>query len=86
MNLLICMAGLNTRFHNVGFDIPKYLLPWNNSVVIFDILKNLTADNVYLIAHQRDKYYKKELIKAINPLGLTTKNLQRISIFFMGTQ
>ena len=51
MNLLICMAGLNTRFHNVGFDIPKYLLPWNNSVVIFDILINLTTDSVYLIAH-----------------------------------
>lgn len=75
MNLLICMAGLNTRFHNVGFDIPKYLLPWNNSVIIFDILKNLTADNVYLIAHQRDEYFKKELIKAINPLGLSKKNL-----------
>ncbi len=75
MNLLICMAGLNTRFHNVGFDIPKYLLPWNNSIIIFDILKNLTADNVYLIAHQRDEYFKKELIKAINPLGLSKKNL-----------
>ena len=69
------MAGLNTRFHNVGFDIPKYLLPWKNSVIIFEILKNLTADKVYLIAHQRDKYFKKELIKAINPLGLTSKNL-----------
>jgi len=69
------MAGLNTRFHNVGFDIPKYLLPWKNSVIIFEILKNLKADKVHLIAHQRDKYFKKELIKAINPLGLTTKNL-----------
>ena len=75
MNLIICMAGLNTRFHNVGFDIPKYLLPWNDSVIISEILKNLTLDNVYLIAHKRDEYFKKELIKAISPLGLNKNNL-----------
>jgi CTP:molybdopterin cytidylyltransferase MocA len=40
MVLIVCMAGLNTRFHNVGFDIPKYLLPWKNSTIIAAIIKN----------------------------------------------
>ena len=75
MNLILCMAGLNTRFHNVGFDIPKYLLPWNESVIISEILKNLKSENVYLIAHKRDEYFKKELIKVISPFGLNKNNL-----------
>ena len=45
--LVICMAGLNTRFHDVGFDIPKYLLPWREETIIYEILKQLgTFDEV----------------------------------------
>ena len=40
MALIICMAGLNTRFHDVGFDIPKYLLPWGESTIIQELLTN----------------------------------------------
>ena len=58
-SLVICMAGLNTRFHDVGFDIPKYLLPWGDETIIHSILKNLGEfDDVVLLANKRDEYFK----------------------------
>ena len=76
MNLVICMAGKNTRFHDVGFDIPKYLLPWGGTNVITHILSNF--DNIketILVANNRDIYFKKLLLKTVSTLGLTANNL-----------
>jgi dTDP-glucose pyrophosphorylase len=78
-SLVICMAGLNTRFHDVGFDIPKYLLPWGEETIIHNILKELgDFDEVYLLANKRDMYFKKELLETIKPLGLKEENIQYI--------
>jgi dTDP-glucose pyrophosphorylase len=75
-SLVICMAGLNTRFHDVGFDIPKYLLPWGEETIIHAILKNLGEfDDVVLLANKRDMYFKNQLLKTIEPLGLNNKNV-----------
>ena len=77
--LVICMAGLNTRFHDVGFDIPKYLLPWREETIIYEILKQLgTFDEVLLLANKRDVYFMPDLIKTIEPLGLGKNNIQYI--------
>jgi len=70
------MAGYNTRFHDVGFDIPKYLLPWNGTTIIHDILKNF--DNplqTVLVANKRDVYFKDQLLETIRPLNLDEKNI-----------
>jgi len=76
MNLVICMAGYNTRFHDVGFDIPKYLLPWNGSTIIHDILKNFGEINqTVLVANKRDVYFKEQLVETISPLGLNENNI-----------
>lgn len=75
MVLIVCMAGLNTRFHNVGFDIPKYLLPWKNSTVIAAIIRNLNVKNVYLVAHNRDDYFKKDLLESLEFLNFKNENL-----------
>ena len=73
------MAGLNTRFHDVGFDIPKYLLPWKNETIIYEILKQLgTFDEVLLLANKRDSYFMPDLVKTIEPLGLTKNNIHYI--------
>lgn len=70
------MAGYNTRFHDVGFDIPKYLLPWNGKTIIHDILKNLgPTKQTVLVANNRDKYFNDQLIETIEPLGLTGDNI-----------
>lgn len=75
-SLVICMAGLNTRFHDVGFDIPKYLLPWGEETIIHSILKNLGEfDDVVLLANKRDEYFKNKLVKTIEPLGLHGGNI-----------
>mgnify|MGYP003347838335 FL=1 len=78
-SLVICMAGLNTRFHDVGFDIPKYLLPWKNQTIIHEILKQLgTFDEVLLLANKRDVYFKPQLLATIQPLGLDETNIHYI--------
>jgi dTDP-glucose pyrophosphorylase len=76
VNLVICMAGYNTRFHDVGFDIPKYLLPWNYATIIFDILENFgDVQQTVLVANKRDIYFKEQLLLAIKPLGLNENNI-----------
>ena len=79
MNLVICMAGRNTRFHDVGIDIPKYLLPLSGRPVIEMIIQNLIASNsfsnVYLVAHQRDIFFRAELQTSLLSLGIDLKNL-----------
>ena len=73
------MAGLNTRFHDVGFDIPKYLLPWREETIIYEILKQLgNFDEVLLLANKRDVYFMPDLIKTIEPLGLGKNNIHYI--------
>jgi dTDP-glucose pyrophosphorylase len=76
VNLVICMAGYNTRFHDVGFDIPKYLLPWNGKTIIHDILKNLGwVKQLILVANKRDIYFKEQLVETIKPLGWNESNI-----------
>jgi UDP-N-acetylglucosamine diphosphorylase / glucose-1-phosphate thymidylyltransferase / UDP-N-acetylgalactosamine diphosphorylase / glucosamine-1-phosphate N-acetyltransferase / galactosamine-1-phosphate N-acetyltransferase len=79
MNLVICMAGRNTRFHDVGIDIPKYLLPVSGRPVIEMIIQNLVSSNsfmnVYLVAHQRDIYFRAELEVSLLTLGVDPGNL-----------
>jgi dTDP-glucose pyrophosphorylase len=76
VNLIICMAGYNTRFHDVGFDIPKYLLPWNDTTIIHDILKNFgDVHQTVLVANKRDVYFKDQLLSTIKPLGLNESNI-----------
>jgi dTDP-glucose pyrophosphorylase len=76
VNLVICMAGYNTRFHDVGFDIPKYLLPWNGHTIIHDIIKNLHKDcRVLLVANKRDVYFQDQLLETIAPFDLNEKNI-----------
>ena len=59
VNLVICMAGYNTRFHDVGFDIPKYLLPWGDETIIHEIIKQLgTFEETILLANKRDSYFE----------------------------
>ncbi len=70
------MAGYNTRFHDVGFDIPKYLLPWNGTTIIHDILKNFgEVQQTVLIANKRDVYFKDQLLETIKPLGLNENDI-----------
>ena len=76
VNLVICIAGYNTRFHDVGFDIPKYLLPWNGTTIIHDILQNFDkVSQTVLVANKRDVYFKNQLLETIEPLGLDEKNI-----------
>lgn len=82
MDLVICMAGKNTRFHDMGIDVPKYLLPFKNisvlESIILELLKSETISDVHLVAHLRDKTFKPELEKILSSLELNTQNLYYI--------
>lgn len=73
------MAGRNTRFHDVGIDVPKYLLPLAGKPVIESIIGNLLGttsfSNVYLVAHQRDNFFRDELKMSLSSLDIDPKNL-----------
>jgi len=62
MNLIFCIAGLNTRFHDFGFDVPKYLLPWGkDSTIIVEIIKCMgeySFEEIILLANNRDSNSK----------------------------
>lgn len=74
MILVFCMAGLNSRFHDVGFDVPKYLLPWGESVILDAILSNLPAktnfSKIILLPNERDKYFKDDLMGVVSHHGI----------------
>lgn len=76
------MAGKNTRFHDMGIDIPKYLLPFKNvtvlETIILELLKSENISDVHLVAHLRDKTFKPELEKILSSLDLNTQNLYYI--------
>lgn len=82
MALVICMAGLNTRFHDVGFDIPKYLLPWNNKTIIAEVIENLDINHrfteVILLPNKRDDYFRPQLVDSIKYLSLNEENVYYI--------
>lgn len=71
MILVICMAGFNTRFHDAGFDIPKYLLPWTERTVIYEILKQFSSNykfsEIVLVANIRDAYFRTDLQYSADP-------------------
>lgn len=79
MFLVICMAGMNTRFHDVGFDVPKYLLPWRNGSVLDGILEGMDCSNnfskVILLPNKRDYYFKDELLNVIKQYDLSEKDV-----------
>jgi dTDP-glucose pyrophosphorylase len=74
------MAGYNTRFHDVGFDVPKYLLPWNGKTIINEIVRNFRNHfgNIILLANKRDLYFKDQLLKTLKEFKITESDIYYI--------
>lgn len=65
-SLIITAAGKASRFHDVGYDQPKYLLPWTNSQSILrNIIDELTVskliDYVLLIVNKREQFFEDKI-------------------------
>jgi choline kinase len=84
MNLVICMAGKNTRFHDLGYELPKYLLPIGGKTLIYKILENLNRDkifqNIYLIPHERDRHFYPELMVSHFHRFCSTQHFKQTSV------
>lgn len=73
------MNGFNTRFHNAGFDVPKYLLPWGNKTILYEIIKNIKYDGqIILVANKRDIYFKSNLLSELKDFDLNYLNVIHI--------
>lgn len=64
--LIITAAGKASRFHDVGYDQPKYLLPWINSKsILHNIINELNSTNlieyVLVLANNREIYFKDKI-------------------------
>ena len=69
MNLILCMAGLYKRFRNANYQVPKFLLPWENETILSYIIKNMIDSGAFsrlvLIANKRDFAYSSDLEKIL---------------------
>ena len=64
--LIITAAGKASRFHDVGYDQPKYLLPWINSKSILkNIIDELTSSKlinyVQLVVNKREQFFEDKI-------------------------
>lgn len=73
MHLVLTMAGLYSRFKSAGYEEPKFLLEVENKsileIIIRELCKDYSFENIILIANKRDLKYKTEIeniIKNIN--------------------
>lgn len=78
-SLIITAAGKASRFHDVGYDQPKYLLPWINSKSILkNIIDELTFSNlidyVLVIVNKREQFFENIIRKAL-PDGINSEIL-----------
>lgn len=83
MNLILTLAGKYQRFIDEGYKIPKYLLPWGDRTIIYEIIKELNKDkcfdNIVLVANKRDEIYMPHVRRIINSLDIPKVNLILIS-------
>tara|TARA_Y100000589_G_scaffold250957_1_gene239123 strand:+ start:4894 stop:5664 length:771 start_codon:yes stop_codon:yes gene_type:complete len=77
VSLVITAAGLGSRFHDVGYDQPKYLLPWvTNKEVLHEIVNSLYhqggIDFILLVMNKRELYFKEKIVQCIDE-GINSK-------------
>ncbi len=78
-SLIITAAGKASRFHDVGYDQPKYLLPWiNSNSVLKNIIDELVYSNlinyVLVIVNKREQFFENKIRNDL-PNGINSKIL-----------
>ena len=72
MHLVFTMAGSYSRFENFSLNVPKYLLPYKNQSIFYEIVKSFVSkeiDSMSFIVNKRDSNYfslLKHQIKSLN--------------------
>lgn len=79
MNLILTMAGKYQRFIDEGYRIPKFLLPWGEKTIletiIFELNRESTFDNIFLVANSRDELFMPHVRKVLNKINIPKSNL-----------
>ncbi len=77
MHLIFTMAGLYSRFENFSLNVPKYLLPYKNKSVFYEIVNAFASkeiDKISFIVNKRDSNYFRLLQHQIKNLKIKKYN------------
>lgn len=82
MNLVLCMAGLYSRFREENYQTPKFLLKVGNNTILTEVVSNLLDGNhfeeILLIANKRDINYQAKIHKSIE-----SSNIDKYELIFI---
>ena len=75
-SLIITAAGKASRFHDVGYDQPKYLLPWTNAnTILKNIIDELSFSyqfsNLLIIVNKREQFFENKIREQL-PNGINS--------------
>ena len=71
------MAGLYTRFESFSLNVPKYLLPYKNQSIFYEVVNELLSSEitkVSFIVNKRDSNYFNLLKHQIKSLKIKKTN------------
>lgn len=76
--VILCMAGLYSRFRKAGYTTPKFLLPVGNRTVLQMVIDGLGPTRLLLIANQRDAPHEAAIRTVLAACGHDGAELQFI--------
>ena len=65
INILLPIAGHGSRFSTVGYDLPKPLIPVDDTIIVEKSLQSVAYDNCNLIFIVREEHKEKYQIDAV---------------------
>ena len=77
MHLIFTMAGLYSRFENFSLNVPKYLLPYKNQSIFYEIVNSFASkeiEKISFIVNKRDSNYFRLLEHQIKSLKIKKYN------------
>ena len=77
MHLIFTMAGLYSRFEKFSLNVPKYLLPYKNQSIFYEIVNSFASkeiEKISFIVNKRDSNYFRLLESQIKSLKIKKYN------------
>tara|TARA_B100000674_G_C37802492_1_gene897152 strand:+ start:225 stop:938 length:714 start_codon:yes stop_codon:yes gene_type:complete len=77
MHLVFTMAGLYSRFENFSLNVPKYLLPYKNKSIFYEIVNAFASKEIHkisFIVNKRDSNYFRLIEHQIKSLKIKKYN------------
>jgi hypothetical protein len=72
--LLITAAGMSSRFHALGYEKPKFLLPWINRKciiheIVYSLVTGLGVSHTLILINSREKFHLPEIKQVFSSMS-----------------